>query len=395
MADVAYGSLPFREQIEFFRRKVNVNTERWTDVWEAAHDHAFMVAGANRADLVADFRAAVERAIAEGATLEDFRKDFDRIVAKYGWSYNGGRNWRSRVIYETNLRTSYAAGRWAQLQEERKWRPYWQYVHSDAVEHPRPLHVAWDGLILAADDPWWLTHFPPNGWGCQCSVQSLAARDLKRMGKTGPDQAPDDGTHVVTVGKRGPAPFDVETPVGVDPGFGYAPGRAAFERLVQESLGKHAALPVTAAAASTEELLAGHGVVEALVGAFRAWLADTAADAADAIGSLWIGAIESRIVARLAGAGRVPATALIGVDEATALALRGRPIAGLDALPRLLRSPIEVYWDASRDALVYLVRASSDGDTLRLVWIRDGRIIDVRAIDAAEIPGATRGLDVI
>ena len=32
-----------------------------------------------------------------------------------GWA-NGGRNWRTRVIFETNLRTSYAAGRWQQLQ---------------------------------------------------------------------------------------------------------------------------------------------------------------------------------------------------------------------------------------------------------------------------------------
>ena len=36
-----------------------------------------MVAGANRDAIVADFRAAVEKAIAEGTTLEQFRKDFD------------------------------------------------------------------------------------------------------------------------------------------------------------------------------------------------------------------------------------------------------------------------------------------------------------------------------
>jgi hypothetical protein len=42
----------------------------------------------------------VDKAITGGTTLEDFRKDFDRIVAKHGWDYNGGRNWRSKVIYE-------------------------------------------------------------------------------------------------------------------------------------------------------------------------------------------------------------------------------------------------------------------------------------------------------
>ena len=172
-ATAAYGSLPFQEQIAFFRRKLNLPTATWTDIWQSAHDHAFVVAGANRMDLVQDFRQAVDRAIASGSTLAQFRKDFDAIVEKYGWSYNGGRNWRSRVIYETNLRSSYAAGRYAQLQSLKKTMPYWRYRHSDAVMHPRPMHLAWNGLVLHADDPWWHTHFPPNGWGCQCTVEAL------------------------------------------------------------------------------------------------------------------------------------------------------------------------------------------------------------------------------
>ena len=135
----SYGSLPFREQVEFFRRKLNVTTQAWTDVLEAEHDVAFMVAGANRDDMVADFREAVTRSIDEGATLAQFRKDFDRIVEKYGWNYNGGRNWRSRVIYETNLRQSYNAGRWTQLQSLKAVRPFWRYRHSDDVQRPRTI----------------------------------------------------------------------------------------------------------------------------------------------------------------------------------------------------------------------------------------------------------------
>ncbi|MCO3096638.1 hypothetical protein FA238_32985, partial [Pseudomonas aeruginosa] len=130
-------SLPFAEQNQFFRRKLNLPTNAWTDIYTREHDYAFVVAGANRDDLVQDFRQAVEKAIADGTTLEEFRRDFDRIVAKYGWSYRGGRNWRSRVIYETNMRSSYMAGRLEQLMAVREERPYWQYLHSDAVEHPR------------------------------------------------------------------------------------------------------------------------------------------------------------------------------------------------------------------------------------------------------------------
>ncbi len=104
-ASVAYGSVPFAEQIQFFRSKRNVLTESYLDVFGAEHDRAFMVAGANRDDLVADFRAAIDKAIADGATLADFRKDFDRIVAQYGWGLSG----RPQLALARHLRDQPAA----------------------------------------------------------------------------------------------------------------------------------------------------------------------------------------------------------------------------------------------------------------------------------------------
>jgi hypothetical protein len=89
-----------------FQRKLNLPTTAWTDIYTQEHDWAFVVAGANRDAIVSDFARPWKRP-SDGTTLEEFRRDFDRIVAKHGWDYNG-RNWRSRVIYDTNLATSYA-----------------------------------------------------------------------------------------------------------------------------------------------------------------------------------------------------------------------------------------------------------------------------------------------
>lgn len=233
MASTVYGSVPFAEQIKFFRQKLNLPTQAWTDIYNREHDFAFVVAGANRDDLLADFRTAIDNAIANGGTLEQFRKDFDRIVAQYGWDYNGGRNWRSNVIYETNLNSSYHAGRYEQLQAQRSALPYWRYRHSDLVEDPRPEHQAWDGLVLRADDPWWNTHYPPNGWGCQCYVEGLTEDDLKDIGKTGPDKAPPLNTETKLIGKRSPGgPFAVEVPAGIDPSFEHAPGQSRLQSAV-------------------------------------------------------------------------------------------------------------------------------------------------------------------
>jgi hypothetical protein len=217
----------FEEQLAFFRQKLNLPTQAWDDIELAAHDRAFIVAGAQNADLLAGLRAAVDKAIEQGTGLNQFRKDFAQIVADNGWTgwtgegTPGGEAWRTKVIYQTNMATSYAAGRFKQLNDPAllKVLPYWQYHHSDSVQHPRPLHVAWDGLTLPPDDPFWDTHFPPNGWGCQCWVTAVSKADFMTAIANG----------------KGPANAPTGTE-GIDQGFGYAPGASLVDGNEEKAL---------------------------------------------------------------------------------------------------------------------------------------------------------------
>src|SRR5471030_1251029 len=221
---------PFAEQLDFFRRKLALPSERYDDILKAAHDRAFIVAGAGTADLVDDFHQAIIKAVDQGTGLAAFRKDFDAIVLKHGWTgWTGegsaaGQAWRTRIIYQTNMSTSYAAGRWQQLKDPAllSIRPYWRYVHADGVMHPRPLHLSWNGLVLPHDDPFWDTHYCPNGWCCHCRVTSADANDYAQAQATGRDVPP-----------AGWQDIDPKTgaPVGIDKGFDYAPGANAMQSL--------------------------------------------------------------------------------------------------------------------------------------------------------------------
>ncbi|BBB99097.1 putative AlkP superfamily pyrophosphatase or phosphodiesterase [Bradyrhizobium japonicum] len=93
------------------------------------------------------------------------------------------------------------------------------YKHLPGQAHPRPEHKAWDGTILPVDDPWWQTHFPPNGWFCHCWVESLSDDDLERYGYEVSYQAPASRLVPHIVGDR-----TVMVPEGIDPGFAYRPG---------------------------------------------------------------------------------------------------------------------------------------------------------------------------
>ena len=217
---------PFSEQVAAFRMRLAnlVPTVRWDDISHGQHDRAFMVAGALKADLLADLAGAVDKAIAQGTTLEQFQRDFRAIVEKngwHGWTGEGtakGEAWRTRVIYRTNLATSYAAGRRAQLIEGNF--KYWVYRHGGSLE-PRLQHLAWDGIALPPDHPFWAMHAPPNGWGCSCRI--FGARTdagIRRVGGV-PGKQLADGWDMIDP-RTG-------TQVGIDKGWGYAPGATTAE----------------------------------------------------------------------------------------------------------------------------------------------------------------------
>ena len=204
-----------------------VGTKTWRDLKGAAHNRAFVVAGAMQADLLADLSAAVRASLDNGLGIEDFRKRFQEVVDKHGWSYKGEFNWRTRVIYQQNLLTSQAAGRLAQLRdpELRLLKPFWMYRHSGS-ENPRHQHKAWDGLTLVADHPWFRSHYPPNGWGCGCRVVAVSRRDVARMGGRIVDEPPPD------------------EPGAIDEGWDYMPGGDVTDELNAIVEGKAKQLPL-------------------------------------------------------------------------------------------------------------------------------------------------------
>jgi len=212
-----YGSLPFKEAIDFFKGKLNLPTQTWQDIWQGSHAKAFVVAGAMKHDLLVDLRKAVDAAISDGKSIGWFKKEFNTIVAKHGWAHKGKASWRANVIYQTNMRQSYNAGRYQQLQHF----DYWQYQHGDS-RYPRPMHLSWHKLVLPKHDPWWSTHFPQNGWGCKCRVYGRSKQYINRK-KININKPPKDGLIDWTDKATGEVH---QIPKGIDPSFDYSVGEA-------------------------------------------------------------------------------------------------------------------------------------------------------------------------
>ncbi len=74
MPEVLPFNLPPAEAIAFFRRKGLALSFAWQDIYAAEHARVFTVAKAMQVDVLEDIRRAVDRAIAEGTTLREFRQ---------------------------------------------------------------------------------------------------------------------------------------------------------------------------------------------------------------------------------------------------------------------------------------------------------------------------------
>ncbi|GAL29711.1 phage (Mu-like) virion morphogenesis protein [Vibrio variabilis] len=133
--------------------------------------------------LLKDLHDALTDAVKDGTTITDFRKAFDKTVQSQGWSYNGKRGWRTRVIFNNNLTSAYSAGRWQQFERMKTKRPYLTYmtVGDDRV---RDEHGQWRYLTLPIDDAFWDTHMPPNDFGCRCYVLNKSQKDIERENLT-------------------------------------------------------------------------------------------------------------------------------------------------------------------------------------------------------------------
>jgi hypothetical protein len=229
-------SLPPERAIAFFRQKVNVPTRAWDDLRHGAHARAWSVAGVQSHDMLAEIRGAMDKAIAQGTTLDEFRRDIGGLLADLGWADRGPGYvaWRTRTVFETNMRTAYAAGRYAQLTDPDVLaaRPYWRYRHSKKKKF-RQEHKDWDGLVLPATHEFWQTHFPPNGWGCGCYVQSVGERARAAAAAEKKDRAPRTKTRPY----RDPVTDEArDLPVGIDPGWDYSVGRSWLHGTVPPEL---------------------------------------------------------------------------------------------------------------------------------------------------------------
>lgn len=97
---------------------------------------------------------------------------------------------RAYAIHQNHLAVQYGVNRRSQLLRG-NFR-YWIFKHGNSLA-PRPSHLAWDGVALPPDHPFWELHCAPCGWGCTCEIRGARNEAGIRRAKGDPDKKLPEG----------------------------------------------------------------------------------------------------------------------------------------------------------------------------------------------------------
>jgi SPP1 gp7 family putative phage head morphogenesis protein len=243
--------------IAYLKSKGYAITWHWQDILDQAHNQAFTVAKAMRLDLLSDIHAALEAALQQGHTLNQFTAHLTPVLQAQGWwgkqiivdnqgtaeHVQLGSPRRLKTIYQTNLQSAYMAGRKASMEQTTDTHPYWMLI-AVLDGKTRSSHRALHGQVFRHDDPIWSAIYPPNGFNCRCRVIALSEAAIKRRGltvisslgktftetvETGTDKRTGEIKTATITGFRLTNPQGHTTTFRTDPGFNHAPGTGLAE----------------------------------------------------------------------------------------------------------------------------------------------------------------------
>ena len=178
MLDLAFNLTP-EEALAFWKDKIKLSPGEFSTLSREAKIKAFAVSGIAKGDELNTVFNSIQSAIEKGTPFSQFQKECAGIFERRGWT--GKRAWRVDNIFRTNIQTAYNTGRYQQMRQTKDARPYWRYSAVND-KRTRPAHRAVHGKIFPADHPFWDTWYPPNGFRCRCSVNSVSQDNLDAEG---------------------------------------------------------------------------------------------------------------------------------------------------------------------------------------------------------------------
>lgn len=384
--DLVYAlGLPPRDAVAYLESKGIRPTRHWYDIWQEAQAKAVTVSGMTRLDLLEDVKKGLVDAVKNGKTGKMFIDDLAPILRAKGWT--GKRQSinpktgevtekgpdlpaRLSLIFFQNVQSAYMYGRYRAMLANAEERPWWMYI-AVLDSRTRPHHRALHRKVFRYDDPFWKTHYPPNGFYCRCRVRALSDAQLEREGLT-----PESGegrmvSRDAVVNPRAPESQRVvrevwgwqQTPGGLthwtDTGFSYSAGYTTYQldcELAQK-------LELIKSDTLYAEVVQAINNAPARHAAFGLWIEEKLASKWKMGDAVVVGLVQPEVVAAAKAAGLDPARIAVMTDDKLGHSKRqvhqeagtALSVEQYKGIAESFSRPEAIYWDSEHGNALYVL----------------------------------------
>lgn len=156
--------------INYLKTKIPMTKTKFNELSDKYKNYAFTVTGYESNEQIKSILEHLISVKERGLGFKEWQKEIEQKGVSV-----------SPSVYWQNIKASQMAGLYNEMVEYSDIAPYWQYVAVvDANTSPNDL--ALNGIIRRYDDPFWDKWYPPNHFGCRCSVRALTKEYLSKKG---------------------------------------------------------------------------------------------------------------------------------------------------------------------------------------------------------------------
>jgi SPP1 gp7 family putative phage head morphogenesis protein len=179
----------FDEACDWFLKRVVIDEAEALRLGTDAGRRAFWIGRGLQLTQIQRVFDEIDKALVSGEPFEDWRK---RVKDKLRDDAH------AETVFRNATQRAYNAGRYRQMRDAAKWRPYWQF---DGIHDSRQSSVCraidppgGPETVLPADHPFWLTHVPPLHHRCRSAIRSLRKSEGEKRVRNVPPAVPaEDG----------------------------------------------------------------------------------------------------------------------------------------------------------------------------------------------------------
>ncbi|MGL4561946.1 MAG: phage minor head protein [Brevinema sp.] len=158
----------FDEAREFFETRLKLPATVFHEASNEMKKYAFTISSLVKEGVIIDVSEKLLESYDKGTSFHKFKKELRS--SSFSQELEELTDRQIELIYTQNMNSAYSYGRYQGLIGSVEIFPNWEYI-TIGDERVRSSHRALQGTIRTYNDPFWKSHYPPNGFRCRCIVE--------------------------------------------------------------------------------------------------------------------------------------------------------------------------------------------------------------------------------